>query len=278
MANTERGPDGLRAVERTMAVLTALTEHPHGASLTDIVRITGIPTTTLHRLLGVLRGTALVRETPDGRYALAAGTMTLARAFLDGLDLRQEARAAMRGLAGETGETCHLGVLAVTHVVYIEKIDSPHPVRMYSRVGSSNPALTTAIGRAVLAYSPEHVVTEAVEASARLTGEPAQDVGALLAAVRHHGYATDLQENEAGICCLGAPVFDHAGRVVAGLSVSMPATRFDAGALPKTGALVRATADDLSRRMGWNGTVATSGDPGDFPLPPPAPRPEPTVL
>lgn len=277
MANTERGPDGARAVERTVAVLTALAENPSGASLTDLVRVTGIPTTTLHRLLGVLRGSVLVRETPDGRYALAAGTMTLARAFLDGLDLRQEALVVMRALADETGETCHLGVLAVAHVVYIEKIDSRHPVRMHSRVGTSNPALTTAIGRAVLAYSPGHVVAEAVRASERLTGEPAPDVDALLAAVRQDGYASDIQENEVGICCVGAPVFDHAGRVVAGLSVSMPASRFAADALATTGARVRAGADELSRRLGWNGTAVAEGDPGDFPLPPPAPRPKSTV-
>jgi IclR family acetate operon transcriptional repressor len=121
------------------------------------------------------------------------------------------------------------------------------------------------------------VVAEAVRASERLTGEPARDVDALLAAVRQDGYASDIQENEVGICCVGAPVFDHAGRVVAGLSVSMPASRFAADALATTGARVRAGADELSRRLGWNGTAVAEGDPGDFPLPPPAPRPKSTV-
>ncbi|BCB88683.1 IclR family transcriptional regulator [Phytohabitans suffuscus] len=276
MANTERGPDGLRAVERTVAVLNALAENPGGASLTDMVRITGVPTTTLHRLLGVLRGTALVRETPDGRYALAAGTMVLARAFLDGLDLRQEACEVMRGVVEETGETCHLGVLAVAHVVYVEKIDSPHPVRMHSRVGASNPAATTAIGRAILAYSPEHILAEAIRASGTLGGPEVaeEDLEALLAAVRQDGYASDLQENEPGICCVGAPVFDHGGRVIAGLSVSMPSTRFDPQEHPKNGARIRAAADELSHRLGWTGDLTGGADLGDFPLPPRARHPQ----
>lgn len=267
MGNAERGPDN--AVERTVAVLHALAANPPGASLTALVRATGIPTTTLHRMLVQLRGTALVRETADGRYALAAGTMTLARSYLDGLDLRQEAVSVMRPLSALTGETCHLGVLALVHVVYIEKIDSPSPVRMYSRVGQTNPALSTAIGRAILAWSPVPVVDEVLEARFRLTGEPAgrSAVDELLARVRADGFASDLQENEIGICCVGAPVFDHAGHVVAGLSVSVPATRFDTGAPARLGAQVRAAADDLSRRLGWSGAPAGDGTRSDFPLP-----------
>ncbi|MGX7672396.1 IclR family transcriptional regulator [Plantactinospora sp. DSM 117369] len=255
MANNERKPDGLRAVERTVAVLRALAESPPGASLTELVKATEIPATTLHRMLGVLRGTALVRETVDGRYALAAGTMTLARSYLDGLDLRQEALGVMRPLSAQTGETCHLGVLALVHVVYIEKIDSPSPVRMYSRVGQTNPALTTAIGRAILAHSPAHVLDEVIEAHGRLSGEPVvrADIDALLAGVRADGYARDLQESELGICCVAAPVFDHTGHVVAGLGISAPATRFDAEAAGRLGPQVRAAAADLSGQLGWSG-------------------------
>jgi IclR family acetate operon transcriptional repressor len=66
----------------------------------------------------------------------------------------------------------------------------------------------------------------------------------------------DDVENEDGIRCTGAPVFDHAGHVVAGLSVSVPATRFDTGAPARLGAQVRAAAADLSRRLGWGGTPA----------------------
>ncbi|MGI5215398.1 IclR family transcriptional regulator [Plantactinospora sp. CA-290183] len=271
MANIERGPEGLRTVERTVGVLQALAASPSGASLTELVKATGIPTTTLHRMLGVLRGSALVRETADGRYALAAGTMTLARSYLDGLDMRQEALKVMRPLSSQTGETCHLGVLALVHVVYIEKVDSPSPVRMHSRVGQTNPALTTAIGRAILAHSPAHVLDAVLEAQGRLSEEPVAraEVDALLADVRADGYARDLQESELGICCVAAPVFDHAGHVVAGLSVSAPATRFGTEAADRFGPQVRAAAAELSGQLGWSGTAA--GGPDDAPSRPDAP-------
>ncbi len=269
MATAVRGSDGLRAAERTIAVLHSLADTPRGASLTELVHVTGIPASTLHRLLGLLRRAELVRETADGRYALAAGTMALARSYLDGVDLREQALAVLPPLAAATGETCHLGVLSLCNIVYLDKADSSSPVRIYSRVGQTKPALTTALGRAILAWSPPHVVDEVIEAHTRLSGQPCAraTVDAIFATVRADGYARDLQENEADICCVAAPVFDHAGFVVAGMSISVPTTRFDTKAPARLGPLVRASADDLSHMLGWRGTPDT-GYRSDHPVRP----------
>jgi IclR family acetate operon transcriptional repressor len=211
--------------------------------------------TTLHRLLGMLRDARLVGETDSGLYVVGVGTVVLARAFLDGVDLRGVARPVMADLVTETGETCHLGILASVHIVYLEKIDSPHPVRMYSRVGGTNPALSTALGRAILAHAPEPVVADVLEGSQRLFGIDAHDhnVHAVLDEVRRKGFSSDLQENEMGICCVGAPIFDHSGRVVAGISLSTPASRFDPARLDDTGALVQSAVGRISAALGWSG-------------------------
>ena len=263
-AGSDRG-GGLRSVERAVEVLNILAEHPSGLSMADLSRTSAVPMTTLHRLLGVLRAASLVAETAAGRYVVGSGTVVLARAFLDGLDLREAARPAMAEVVARTSETCHLGILASVHIVYIEKIDSPHPVRMYSRVGGTNPALSTAIGRAILAYSPATVVDEVVEGSRRLFGDgvPVQDVHAVLEDVRRNGYSTDLQDNELGICCVGAPVFDHGGRVVAGISLSTPASRFQPARLDETGRLVHDAAARISTALGWAGPVPVGRGSGD---------------
>lgn len=255
------GAGGLRAVERAVQVLNILAEHPGGLSLVDLARTSGIPMTTLHRLLRVLRGASLVGETAGGLYVVGVGTVVLARAFLEGVDLRQVGRPEMAEVVQQTGETCHLGILASVHIVYLEKIDSPHPVRMYSRVGGTNPALSTAIGRAVLAHSPQSVVDEVVEGSRRLFGiqTDLQQLDDLLAEVRRKGFSTDLQENEMGICCVGAPVFDHSGRVVAGMSLSTPASRFERARLDETGQLMRSAAGRVSAALGWSGSDSGLG-------------------
>ncbi|WP_116043844.1 IclR family transcriptional regulator [Amycolatopsis palatopharyngis] len=259
---SDRGQGGLRAVERAITVLNILAEHPSGISLADLARVSEIPMTTLHRLLQVLRSASLVGETTTGLHTVGVGTVVLSRAFLDGVDLRDVAKPEMAKIVADTSETCHLGILASVHIVYLEKIDSPHPVRMYSRIGATNPALTTAIGRAILAYSPDSVVTEVIEGSTRLF-DLASDQGTILQVlevVRRNGYSTDLQDNEVGICCVGAPVFDHTGRVVAGISLSTPGSRFDPSRVEETGAMVAATADRVSHALGWPGRRSSTSE------------------
>lgn len=249
----QRGPTGQRGVERATAVLRVLAGHPAGISLSDLARAADLPLTTAHRILGALRAAELVRETPAGLQALGVGTVVLAGAFLDGLDVRAEARPAMQRLTDSTGETCHLGVLASAQIVYLDKIDSPHPVRMVSRVGGTNPALTTAIGRSILAYSPPPLRAEVIEGAERLYGirVAAAELEGTFDDVRHLGYATDLETNERGICCVGAPVFSHAGEPVAGISVSTPASRFRVDTVAQLGSMVRAEADRVSHALGW---------------------------
>lgn len=250
----QRGPNGLRAVERATALLRVLADQPAGLSLAELARVTELPLTTVHRLVGVLRDAGLLRETPDGKQAIGVMTVVLASSFLAGLDLRDEARPVMQRLVDSTGETCHLGVLASDLIVYLEKVDSPHPVRMFSRVGGVNAAATTAIGRAILAYSPPDAVETALATSSQRLGHELdrERFTRLLAEVRERGYSTDIEDNEPSICCVGAPVFDHVGRVTAGISVSTPANRFRRDAVPELAKLVRQGAEEISAALGWD--------------------------
>jgi DNA-binding IclR family transcriptional regulator len=253
-----RGPEGLRAIERAMTILQTLATRPAGMALADLVRETRFPMTSVHRTLAVLRRVDMVRETPEGLHALGVATVVLAGAFLEGLDLRTEARPVMRRLVEETGETCHLGLLASAYIVYIEKHDSPHPVRMVSRVGGLNPAVTTAIGRAILAYSPDAVVESTIQASKQLMGYAVdqEQLSRFLEEVRANGFSIDLENTEVGICCIGAPIFDHGNHVIAGISVSTPTARFDRDHVQALGRQIRERADQVSRVLGWAGSVS----------------------
>lgn len=253
--NQSKGPDGLRAVDRTSTILLTLSKYPEGISLADLARETGITMTTVHRILATLRRSHLTRETPAGLQALGVASLVLSNAFLDGLDLRAEARPFLTALRDETNETCHLGVLASTQIVYIDKIDSLQRVRMFSAIGGTSPALTTAIGKAILAHSPREVFESTVAATGRETGADPdlEAVEAEVESVRKLGFSADLGEKEPGICCVGAPVFDHTGRVVAAVSVSTPTSRFDRDSLDDLGANVRSKADGISQALGYFG-------------------------
>lgn len=250
---TAKGPEGLRAVDRTVTLLLTLSKYPSGISLADIARETGITLTTTHRILSTLRKGGLARETPTGLQALGVTSLVLGNSFLEGVDVRSEAHPILRSLRDETNETCHLGVLASSNIVYIDKLDSHQRVRMFSSIGGTNPALTTAIGRSILAYSSDEVVEKTLRAAKNegVTYPSDEELREGFRAVQNSGYSADLEENEPGICCVGAPVFDHNGRPVAGISLSTPTSRFNHDAVDEIGKNVRAKADTISAALGY---------------------------
>lgn len=259
-ASPKRGPEGAKAVDRTARVLMELAVHPDGVTLSDLARALGEPLPTLHRTLSTMRSYDLVRATEDGQFALGVSTVVLASAFTQGLDLRQEAKPVMAELRETTQETVHLGVLSGAQIVYIEKLDSPNAVRMVSRVGGTNPAFRTAIGQSILAYSSQSTLESAVELTEVQCGQSVglSEIHQDLQSVRDKGYGTDLEKNEIGICCVGAPVFDSTGQPVAGISVSTPSMRFQAQRESEFGAQVASAGREISRRLGYVGPYPPS--------------------
>lgn len=248
-----KGPEGLRALDRAVTILWTLAEHPAGLSLAALARETGLTTTTAHRILAALRSKRLVRESADGLHLLGIGTLMLSRPYLEGLELRSEALPHLKALNAEVNEACHLGALASPHIVYIEKLDSTHPVRMVSRVGSTMPAVRTAMGRAILALSSEATVDQVLADSLQQLGPVADEahVREALERARSLGYATDLEENEPGISCIGAAVRDADGRPIAAISVSSPTARFQERDFDAFAARVVDTAAAISESLGY---------------------------
>lgn len=256
-----KGPDGLRALDRAVTILYTLAEHPRGLSLADLARETGLTTTTAHRMLAALRSKELVRETPQGLHALGIGTLMLSGPYLQGLDLRSEVRPHLEELNSSINEACHVGVLASPHIVYIDKLDSTHPVRMVSRVGAAMPAVRTAMGKALLAELPAETVSQTLRDSQVQLNEDVEENAFLetLAEARHRGYALDLEENERGICCVGAALKDSTGRAVAAISVSGPKERMTDGRLDDVAAQVKSCARTISEALGYLPPTVAAG-------------------
>jgi DNA-binding IclR family transcriptional regulator len=145
--------------------------------------------------------------------------------------------------------------LVWTQVVYIDKVESPQAVRMFSRVGHTMPAYSTGIGKAILAFLSPNQLQDALPP--RLTARtPAtitnrSELRKHLKEIRLRGYSTDDIENEEGIRCVGAPVIDHTGAVCAAISVAGPATRVTSDKFEQLGSLTRTTAQDISERIGF---------------------------
>jgi len=244
------------AAAKALDLLTAFSFREPRLSLADLATRTGIPRPTAFRLLTTLEEAGFVLKV-SGEYQLGIKCFVLGNIVASSLDLREKAQPHLQRLRDATGETVHLAVLDAWQVLYLERLQSPHPIGfMRSRVGGVVPSYCTGLGKTLLAFKPEAAVATWLSAQTLKTMTPQTITSARrllkdLRAIRERGYGIDEQEHEVGVHCMAAPVSNHAGEVVAAVSVAGPADRMPrplAGS-PMSGALVE-TARAISVELG----------------------------
>lgn len=247
---------GTQSLEKAIDVLEYVASAPRpGVTLADVTNVVGFSKATTQRMLITLAKRNLLHFDEElGVYSLGILTARLGAEYLGRIDYRKVSLPSLRSLVASTGETAHLGILSGTDVVYIELVDSPQPVRLFSKVGDSIPAYATAIGKAIFSHLPEDSLRQHLPATLRgrtprtITSFDTLDVD--LAASRARGYAIDDGENREGIRGFAAPIFDHTGQVCAAISVAGPTTRVPRDAEERFGALVVNASRDVSRALG----------------------------
>jgi IclR family transcriptional regulator, acetate operon repressor len=224
---TTRAASPVEAVDRALLVLQALASAgPGGAALAELAPRLGVNKTTLHRVLAALKFREFVVQDPaTGRYALGPGAVGLGDRYLGQENLPVLLHPALLALMAEVDELVHLGTLAGAHVQYLDKVEPNRPIRVWSAVGLRMPALTTALGRALLAFRGTDRAS--LDAYLSALGDRRVDlehVWGTLERARARGYALEDQENEPGVACVAVPLL-RAGAAVASVSVSAPAER-----------------------------------------------------
>ncbi|GAA1777197.1 IclR family transcriptional regulator [Leucobacter iarius] len=232
-----------------------------GFTLTRLSEELGINKSTVVRLLQPLLETHFVEQNEStGVYQLGWQNAQLGQAYLAGVRVDLDMHQILVELTRRSGETSHLVRAASPSVVYIDKVDSPHAVRMVSRVGNSQPMYSTSVGKCILAHADESTL-QAVLAAGMPRRTPTTitteaGMRAELQRIREQGWAIDDVENEDGIRCVAAPVFDADGRCQHAISASGPVSRVPRDRVPQLVPLVTGAAAEISRRMGAPSTAA----------------------
>lgn len=237
-------------------------EHVRGAdeppSAADISRELDLPRTTVHELLRTLIARRYLDETPGApkRYRLGVRLFELGNVYAGRLELATEGRQAAERVAAECQETVHVAIRDGTDVIYIAKVDSTHPVRMVSATGGRLPAHLTAVGKMLLSAVPDAELDELYPQPELpgMTEKSIRSVEALratLADVRRDDLAWDECESNDAVNCVAAPVRDHAGEMLAAISISVPTIRWSTKEASRYADLVRRGAADISGRLGW---------------------------
>ena len=244
MARVETPP--IESVDRALRLLQELGRHGSGVMLEELADATSLPKSSVHRTLAALRSRGFAFQQADGRYVAGSELLRVAFDFYDRVDVRVMLQPLLLRLRDELNETVHLGVLEGADVVYLDKLESRHPLRLTSTIGGRNPAHCTAVGKALLAWTyPSDPELRAWIANsrplARRTPSSITDPAALakeMARIRADGFARDMEESEVGVRCIAAPVFVGSSRPRAAVSISAPRDRMSSSRIRAIGPLL----------------------------------------
>lgn len=239
---------------KAMSLLELVVMSPHPLRFTDILLRCGQPRGTLHRQLTHLMEEGLLEQRGDQTYVAGVRLLSFASQAWSGNDVRSVALPHLRLLHEKTQESVHLGVLRGAEIVYLDKIDGKHAVRMHSQIGRVSPAYCTGVGKAALSLLGASELDDTLRS---ITFRPytantiisINDLKREVADIRQRGYGFDLEEHETGIQCIAVPVPAPGRRIHAAISVTGPAYRLTRERLEEWSGIVREAAQNISSSL-----------------------------
>lgn len=249
----------IQVLERATALLDALAAQPEPVALKDLSKVTGLHASTAHRILNDLVLGRYVDRVDSGLYQLGMRLLELGSLVKGRLNVREAAQDAMQALHALTGQTVNLSVQQSDEIVYIDRAWSERSgMQVVRAIGGRAPLHLTSTGKLFLSAVDTRQV-RAYAARTQLAGSTVNSITSLealereLSLVRQHGYARDNEELELGVRCIAAGIYDDAGKLVAGLSISAPSGRLDDAWIPQ---LVD-TAGKISEALGYDPGLTT---------------------
>ncbi|WP_343208290.1 IclR family transcriptional regulator [Anaerolentibacter hominis] len=230
------------------------------AGLMELSDFLALNKSTVHRLLASLIYMGYVtQDSGTGKYMLTFKVVELSRKVLARTDILSLAHPRLERLAGECRETVHLVRRSGSNVIYIDKVEPvcvrESAIRMASQVGSLRPLYCSAVGKAILSTLSEPEI-RSIWTESHIEKKTEHTITSLpllldeLNEVRRRGYALDNEENEIGVRCIAASIYDFHGEALYAFSISAPISRMDDARIESLASYVLAAKKELESRMG----------------------------
>jgi len=243
------------SVDHALTLLAALQDHP-SLAVRESSELLGVAPSTAHRLLSTMQASGfVVQDAATRRYSAGPALVAVALASLQRIDVGRVARPHLVALAAETRETVSLAIAEGATVRFIDSVEGTEVVRVSSRTGVAVPAHSSAAGKVLLAGMGDEELLRLYPVS-RLQRRTPRTIGSRagllkeLDDVRRLGYATSLEEGATGLASVAVGVRDVRGRVIAALTVSVPAERLDTRRAERIVQAVRRRAERIEAEIG----------------------------
>lgn len=251
----------VQSINRAFTIIDEVSRVPgRGVSLSEIAEKISLPVSTVYRIMQNLIKWQYIAEKEDGNFILGLTFLTFGNLVKENLQLTNIARKHIDELNQKTSETIYLTMLDPQNheVIYIEKAESRHSIKLAAGVGSRNYIHATANGKSLVSRLSKDKIrhmleTRGMPALTQWTITDAQKFIDEVEQVKIKGYALDDLENELGVRCVSAPIFDYTGKVVAAISISGIEAHMSMELLENEySVLVRDAALKISQRMGYD--------------------------
>ena len=236
--------------DRVLRVMEYISCKNQPVSLAELSCDLCILKTTLLPILQTLCDRKYLVKNEAGRYSAGAALLALSGAVKTRFPASDFVHDSLEQLAEKTGETCYFAALRGGDVLYLDKADSPNPLRMLAPIGHAFPAYATALGKTLLAgMGADQLKKLYPNGLAPLTKNTVTDFEQLarqLVQAQENGWSSETEESMEHIRCFAVPVKKQ-GRTCAAVSVSIPVFRFDPSRQAQIIACLKNEAENISR-------------------------------
>ena len=246
------------SITRAMKLLELLAQSHSGLTLSEISRKLGVAKSSAHVLMRTLENLGyLKRSNANGKFFFGLKMVSLSKMALENLDLREQAKPFLQKLMLRTGLTVHMAILEGGEAVIVEKVEAPGMLRLSTWVGRRLDANSSGVGKALLAFSPDEtfdqfLVRRSLARNNKNTITSPERLKRELKMVRMLGYAFENEEGEIGFRCIGVPLFDSTGQVVAAISVAGTTAQIAEESVGKLARLIQQSATQISNQIGYD--------------------------
>lgn len=251
----EKNP--IQSAERIFAVLELLAEKGE-MGLLELSEELSLNKSTVHRMLSSLIFMGYARQKEDTqKYVLTYKLVTLSGKLLERANILPIAKPYLEMLSSVSGETVHLVQRDGNDILYIDKVEATSgTIRMVSHVGMTHPMYCSGVGKAIMATMPEEEVQKIwnesiIEKKTEHTITDFKKFKQVLDEVREKGYALDDEENELGVRCIAACIYDYHNEVRYAFSISGPVSRMTPEHIKFLSEIVRKVQKELSAELGY---------------------------
>jgi DNA-binding IclR family transcriptional regulator len=249
------------SIERAFTIIEQLAHSRKDMSISEVSHQLQLPKSTTHTIMVTLEKRGyLKRNEETGKYNLGLRLFSLGSIVLSKLELRMRCLPYLREVMEKTRLTSHLAILGQDEAVYIEKVEAPGMIKIDTWVGRRMDVNCTGVGKALIAYLSE----DQLAALIRQKGLPRHNAKTIttierlkqdLKKVRARGYSIDDEEDELGVRCIGAPIFNHQSEVVASISIAGAISQITYDNLPEMGQILKDTARRISNDLGFEALI-----------------------